>query len=79
MKEERWEVWFGCGIEGLICGLSLGCLCDVIVICLRNLYWEDLFYLMVDFSWLVVYYFCIVDGDVWVYVLILRRILIKDI
>lgn len=50
MKEERWEVWFGCGIEGLICGLSLGCLCDVIVICLRNLYWEDLFYLMVDFK-----------------------------
>lgn len=26
MKEERPEVWFGCGIEGLTRGLSLGCL-----------------------------------------------------
>ena len=36
MKEERPEVWFGCGIEGLTRGLSLGCLRDVTVICLRN-------------------------------------------
>lgn len=38
MKEERPEVWFGCGIEGLTRGLSLGCLRDVTVICLRNLH-----------------------------------------
>lgn len=36
MKEERREVWFGCGIEGLTRGLSLGCLRDVTVICLRK-------------------------------------------
>ena len=50
MKEERREVWFGCGIEGLTRGLSLGCLRDVTVICLRNLHWKDSLHSTADFK-----------------------------